>query len=65
MLNNILITLLTLRFDRRGASAIEYGLIAAGAALAIAAFVPGIKDNLVLIFTAVRAQLIAVAPAAT
>lgn len=65
MLNTIIIKLLTLRFDRRGASAIEYGLIAAGAALAIAAFVPGIKSNLEAIFTAVRAQLILVAPAAS
>lgn len=40
-----------------GATAIEYGLIAAGIAIAISAIVFTVGDNLVALFTAVNADL--------
>lgn len=43
--------------DRRGATAIEYGLIAAFIALAMVASLPGIKTNLGNKFTAVNTEL--------
>ncbi|MBR0668183.1 Flp family type IVb pilin [Roseomonas hellenica] len=49
--------MLSLRGDRRGASAIEYGLIAAGIALAIAASIPGIRTSLQTIFTNIATTL--------
>lgn len=58
MLNKIVATFLNLRVDRRGASAIEYGLIAAGIALAVAATIPEIRTNLTAIFQAIRDQLV-------
>jgi pilus assembly protein Flp/PilA len=43
--------------DESGATAIEYGLIAAGISVAIIAVVQGIGTNLVTKFTAVQAGL--------
>jgi pilus assembly protein Flp/PilA len=43
--------------DRKGATAIEYGLIAAFIALAMVAALPGIRDALSAKFQAVNAQL--------
>ena len=40
--------------DQSGATAIEYGLIAAGISVAIIAVLAGIKTNLVNTFTAVQ-----------
>ena len=57
MLSRMLFGFLRLRADRRGASAIEYGLIAAGIALAIAASIPGIRSELSNIFTSIKTQL--------
>jgi pilus assembly protein Flp/PilA len=48
--------------DESGATAIEYGLIAAGIAVAIIAVVRGVGSNLVIIFSSVSTAL--VAPAA-
>ena len=48
-----------LNADRSGATAIEYGLIAAFVALAIVATLPSIKRNLGTIFTNLNAQLAA------
>jgi len=43
--------------DRKGATAIEYGLIAAFIALAMTAALPGIRDNLGAKFGAVETEL--------
>jgi pilus assembly protein Flp/PilA len=43
--------------DESGATAIEYGLIAAGIAVAIIAVVAGIGTNLNTAFTSVQTQL--------
>jgi pilus assembly protein Flp/PilA len=43
--------------DRKGATAIEYGLIAAFIALAMVAALPTIKTNLAAKFTAVSDEL--------
>jgi pilus assembly protein Flp/PilA len=43
--------------DRRGATAIEYGLIAAGIALAIATTVGLLGDDLVTMFGSIRTAL--------
>jgi len=43
--------------DRRGATAIEYGLIAAFIALAMVVALPNIKTNLAAKFEAVNTQL--------
>ncbi|WP_309087450.1 Flp family type IVb pilin [Phenylobacterium sp.] len=43
--------------DRKGATAIEYGLIAAFIALAMTAALPGIKTALSTKFTAVQTEL--------
>jgi pilus assembly protein Flp/PilA len=50
-----------LRFvrDEQGATAIEYGLIAAGISVAIIAIVQGVGSNLVLTFTSVNGALTA------
>lgn len=50
--------------DRKGATAIEYGLIAAFIALAMVVALPSIKTNLAAKFTAVGTSL-ADAPATT
>ncbi|WP_246526946.1 Flp family type IVb pilin [Plastoroseomonas hellenica] len=57
MIGRFLSKMLSLRGDRRGASAIEYGLIAAGIALAIAASIPGIRTSLQTIFTNIATTL--------
>jgi pilus assembly protein Flp/PilA len=48
-----------LRFvrDEQGATAIEYGLIAAGISVAIIAIVQGVGSSLVLTFTSVNTAL--------
>jgi pilus assembly protein Flp/PilA len=46
-----------LRADRRGATAIEYGLIAAFIALAMVVALPNIKANLAAKFDAVNTEL--------
>lgn len=43
--------------DRRGATAIEYGLIAAGVSVVIAAIVWGIGSDLSTIFTNIKGAL--------
>ncbi len=43
--------------DESGATAIEYGLIAAGIALAIISIVNGLGSNLKIRFTAINASL--------
>ncbi|WP_448585209.1 Flp family type IVb pilin [Thermaurantiacus sp.] len=43
--------------DRSGATAIEYGLIAAFVALAIVATLPAIRNNLGLVFNKVNTEL--------
>lgn len=43
--------------DESGATAIEYGLIAAFVALAIVATLPSIKENLGTVFSNVNTQL--------
>ena len=43
--------------DEAGATAIEYGLIAAGIALAIIAIINGLGTNLLNIFTAINSSL--------
>jgi pilus assembly protein Flp/PilA len=43
--------------DRRGATAIEYGLIAAGIALAVATTVGLLGDDLVTMFGSIRTAL--------
>ena len=43
--------------DSKGATAIEYGLIAAATGLALAAVMPAIKTNLTGTFTSVSAKL--------
>ena len=43
--------------DKNGATAIEYGLIAAGIALAIIAVVNGLGSNLNNVFTSVNSSL--------
>lgn len=43
--------------DRTGATAIEYGLIAAFIALAIVAALPSIKENLGAVFTGINTEL--------
>jgi pilus assembly protein Flp/PilA len=48
--------------DESGATAIEYGLIAAGIALAIIAAVQGVGTKLTTTFTAVGAGLTPTAP---
>jgi pilus assembly protein Flp/PilA len=50
-----------LRFvrDEQGATAIEYGLIAAGISVAIIAIVQGVGSSLVLTFTSVNTALTA------
>lgn len=49
--------LMNLVRDRKGATAIEYGLIAAFIALAMVAALPTIHDNLLAKFTAVGTAL--------
>jgi pilus assembly protein Flp/PilA len=49
--------------DRSGATAIEYGLIAAFVALAIVATLPSIRTNLGQVFTNVNTQLSSAAKA--
>lgn len=44
--------------DRRGATAIEYGLILLGIAVTIAAAIPPIGQGLLAIFTAVTGDLL-------
>jgi pilus assembly protein Flp/PilA len=44
-------------FDESGATAIEYGLIAAGIALAIIAAVNGLGSNLNTVFSSVNSSL--------
>jgi pilus assembly protein Flp/PilA len=44
-------------YDETGATAIEYGLIAAGIALAIIAAVNGLGSNLNNVFTSVNSSL--------
>lgn len=46
-----------LRGDQTGATAIEYGLIAAFIALAVVATLPSIKENLGSVFTGVSTEL--------
>ncbi|MFA7439884.1 MAG: Flp family type IVb pilin [Sphingomonadaceae bacterium] len=46
-----------LQGDQTGATAIEYGLIAAFIALAVVATLPSIKDNLGGVFTGVNTEL--------
>ena len=50
-------TLLSFLSDENGATAIEYGLIAAGIALAIIAVVNGIGTNLNSQFTSINSSL--------
>lgn len=50
-------TLLNFLSDENGATAIEYGLIAAGIALAIIAVVNGIGTNLNTQFTSINSSL--------
>ena len=50
-------TLLNFLFDESGATAIEYGLIAAGIALAIIAVVNGVGTNLNDKFTSINNSL--------
>jgi len=50
-------TLLSFLSDENGATAIEYGLIAAGIALAIIAVVNGIGTNLNTQFTSINSSL--------
>jgi pilus assembly protein Flp/PilA len=50
-------SLLKFRNDESGATAIEYGLIAAGIALAIIATVNGLGTNLNNVFTSVNTSL--------
>jgi pilus assembly protein Flp/PilA len=50
-------TLVALK-DRRGATAIEYGLIAAGVSVAIAITVWAIGDNVSTIFTSIKDALV-------
>jgi pilus assembly protein Flp/PilA len=50
-------SLLKFRNDESGATAIEYGLIAAGIALAIIAAVNGLGTNLNNVFTSVNTSL--------
>jgi pilus assembly protein Flp/PilA len=50
-------TVLKFLSDESGATAIEYGLIAAGIALAIIAVVNGLGSNLNTMFTAVNTSL--------
>ncbi|HEY4251002.1 MAG TPA: Flp family type IVb pilin [Roseomonas sp.] len=57
MLNKIFGALSRLRLDRRGASAIEYGLIVAGISLAIAASIPTIRTSLTTIYNNIATQL--------
>jgi pilus assembly protein Flp/PilA len=47
----------TLRSDRRGATAIEYGLIAAGIAVAIAAILGTVGGSLNTMFTTINSSL--------
>jgi pilus assembly protein Flp/PilA len=49
--------------DESGATAIEYGLIAAGIAVAIIAVVRGVGSNLVIVFGSVSGALAPAAPA--
>jgi pilus assembly protein Flp/PilA len=44
--------------DDSGATAIEYGLIAAGISVAIIAALGNVKDGLITVFTKVKAALI-------
>jgi pilus assembly protein Flp/PilA len=50
-------TVLEFISDETGATAIEYGLIAAGIALAIIAVVNGLGSNLNTVFTSVNTSL--------
>ena len=50
-------TVLEFISDETGATAIEYGLIAAGIALAIVAVVNGLGSNLNTVFTSVNTSL--------
>ena len=52
------ITWLALRRDRRGVTAMEYGLIAALVATAIIASVTSIGTNLGTLFTSIAGQLV-------
>jgi pilus assembly protein Flp/PilA len=57
MFTLIATTLSTLRSDRRGATAIEYGLIAAGIAVAIAAILGTVGGSLNTMFTTINSSL--------
>ena len=48
--------------DESGATAIEYGLIAAGISVAIISIVQGVGSKLVTTFTSVQSGLTAAAP---
>jgi pilus assembly protein Flp/PilA len=50
-------TLIKFFADESGATAIEYGLIAAGIALAIIAIVNGLGSNLNTMFTSINSSL--------
>ena len=58
-MRTILLSMIATRVlqDRRGATAIEYGLIAAGIALAVAATVGLLGDDLVTMFGGIRTAL--------
>lgn len=49
--------------DEEGASAIEYALVAAMVAVALVTFIPGIRNSIVGIFTAIQGALTAATPA--
>jgi Flp pilus assembly pilin Flp len=46
-----------LRWDRRGVTALEYGVIAAGTVLAITTIMPTIKTSLSTVFSAINSAL--------
>lgn len=57
MLNKMLAHLSAYKKDESGATAIEYGLIAAGIAVAIAVVVFLLGDDLVALFEGIRTSL--------
>jgi pilus assembly protein Flp/PilA len=57
MNNAIKIFILNLLYDEEGASGIEYALIAAMVAIALAAFVDPINGRITTIFTSIQAAL--------
>lgn len=47
-----------LHSDRRGVTALEYGVIAAAVVLAVVAGIAGLKDNVTTIFSDIAAKVI-------